>query len=511
MTPKDIKHKAEMAFNNRDKFRPLFQDAYDYTMPTRQGFDHSDTLGQSRTDRIFDETAVVGVTEFAAELQSSLMPPFSRWANLVAGSDIEDVDEAEEINEELQAITQKVFDYIAASNFDQEVNEALHDLAVGTGILHVMPGDAIDPLRFRAIPLTEIAIEDGPDGQIDDIHYRKFCKVDHLPIMYPDLPKDVYEVIKSKNYTDDRIELVQSTMRDRSKPNLRQWDYVAHIPSIEQEIARERYEGRGSNPWILFRWSKAAGESYGRGPVINALPAIRTCNLTVQLILENADMAVTGMWQADDDGVINPDSINLRPGIIIPRAPGSRIDPLQTPARFDVGQLVLDDMRHNIKKALYNQQLGRPHEATPMSATEVAERMAQLANEIGPAFGRLMKELVEPVIQRVIYILKDKGLIKIPTIDGKQIQIVSQSPLATAQRMQDVTNMDQFLQRMVSVFGPQILQVLVDQDKAAKWYAEKQQIPLDLLRKPEDQAALLQETVGQLAPVLEQQRGEPPI
>ena len=292
---------------------------------------------------------------------------------------------------------------------------------------------------------------------------------------------------------------------------MRQWNYVAHIPSIEQEIAKETYKGRGSNPWILFRWSKAAGESYGRGPVINALPPIRTCNLPVQLILENADMAGTGMWQAADDGVINPDSINLRPGIIIPRAPGSRIDPLQTPARFDVGQLVLDDMRHNIRKALYNQQLGRPHEATPMSATEVAERMAQLANEIGPAFGRLMKELVEPVIQRVIYILKDKGLIQIPTIDGKQIQIVSQSPLATAQRMQDVTNMDQFLQRMVSVFGPQILQVLVDQDKAAKWYAEKQQIPLDLLRKPEEQAALLQETVGQLAPVLEQQRGEPPI
>ena len=96
-----------------------------------------------------------------------------------------------------------------------------------------------------------------------------------------------------------------------------------------------------------------------------------------------------------------------------------------------------------------------------------------------------------------------------PTIDGKQISIVSQSPLATAQRMQDVTNMDQFMQRMVSVFGPQILQVMIDQDKTAKWYAEKQQIPLDLLRKPEEQAQLLQETVGQLAPVLEQQRGEP--
>lgn len=509
MTPKTLKDKAQQAFEKRDRFKPLFQDAYDYTMPTRQGFDHSDQVGISRTDRIFDETAVVGVTEFAAELQSSLIPPFARWANLVAGSDIPDEDEAEEINSELQKITEKVFDHIANSNFDQEVNEALHDLAVGTGILNISAGDAIDPIRFQAIPLTEIALEDGPDGLIDDVHYRKWCKIEHLPMMFPDMPKEVWESVKSRNHTNDNIEVIQSTMRDRSSPNVRNWNYVAHLPSIETELAKERYEGRGANPWVLFRWSKAAGESYGRGPVINALPAIRTCNLVVQLILENADMAVTGMWQADDDGVINPDSINLRPGIIIPRAPGSRIDPLQTPARFDVGQLVLDDMRHNIKRALYNQQLGRPHEATPMSATEVAERMAQLAQEIGPAFGRLMKELVEPVIQRVVYIMKQKGLIEIPTINGKTIKIVSQSPLAAAQRMQDVTNMDTFMQRMAAIFGPQITQVLVDQDETARWYAERQQVPLKLLRDPEAQQQLLQETIGQLAPVLDAQKGQP--
>ena len=124
MTPKNVKQKAEIAFNNRDKFKPLFQDAYDYTMPTRQGFDHSDQLGQSRTDRIFDETAVVGVTEFAEELQSSIMPRCSRWANLVAGSDIEDPMEAEEIKEELQAIKQRGFDENAQTNLETENKEA---------------------------------------------------------------------------------------------------------------------------------------------------------------------------------------------------------------------------------------------------------------------------------------------------------------------------------------------------------------------------------------------------
>ena len=77
MTPKTLKDRAEQAFTKRDRYKPLFQDAYDYTMPTRQGFDHSDQIGLSRTDRIFDETAVVGVTEFAAEeLLGARLCPF---------------------------------------------------------------------------------------------------------------------------------------------------------------------------------------------------------------------------------------------------------------------------------------------------------------------------------------------------------------------------------------------------------------------------------------------------
>ena len=506
LTSKQLCDLSAEAFTDRDQYKTLFQDAYDYTMPTRKGFDqNTDSVGQNRTDKIFDETAVGGVNEFAAHIQSSLIPPFSRWANLTAGNEVPE-ENREEVNSELKPVTERIFDFIANSNFDQEINEAMLDLAVGTGCLNIQEGDNIDPLRFQAVPLTELALQDGPDGLVDDVHYRRWVKPEHLEIMFPNMPPETLEVVKNRS-GGKRIELIQSTLRDRKKSNLRHWDYAAHLPGVQTTLASEQYEGRGANPWVIFRWSKAAGETYGRGPVISALPAIRTANLVVQLILENADMAVTGMYQADDDGVINPDSIVLRPGIIIPRAPGSSIEPLAPAARFDVGQLVLDDMRHNIRKALFNQNLGRPHEATPMSALEIAERMAALAQEIGPAFGRLMKEMVEPVIQRVVYILKKRNLIELPTIDGRTIKVQSQSPLATAQRMQDVNNMDAFMQRIGGIFGPQVTQVLIDQDIAAKWYAEKQQISMDVLRSPEKQKELIEATVGQLAPVLEQQGG----
>ena len=150
-------------------------------------------------------------------------------------------------------------------------------------------------------------------------------------------------------------------------------------------LLRRQFEGEGSNPYVVFRWSKASGEIWGRGPLLNSLPAIKTCNLTIELILENAQMSISGMYQLEDDGIVNVDTIQLLPGTIIPRAPGSRgLEPVSPAGNFNVADLVLKDMRTNIRKALYNEMLGDPNK-TPMSATEVAERMADLSRQIGSA------------------------------------------------------------------------------------------------------------------------------
>ena len=130
----------------------------------------------------------------------------------------------------------------------------------------------------------------------------------------------------------------------------------------------------------------------------------------------------------EDDGVVNPDTISLVPGTVIPKAAGSRgLEPIRAAGSFDVANLVLSDMRLNIKRALYNDMLGNP-DRTPASATEVAERMADLSRRIGSAFGRLQAELVQPVLQRVVYILKKQGRMNY-TINGREVKVRSVSPL----------------------------------------------------------------------------------
>ena len=136
--------------------------------------------------------------------------------------------------------------------------------------------------------------------------------------------------------------------------------------------------------------------------------------------------------------------------------------------------------------------LGNPNEKTPMSATEVAERMADLSRQIGSAFGRLQAELVTPVLQRVVYILKKQGRINIPKVNGREIQIKSSSPLAQAQYQQDVATIDRFLALIQGRVGPQLLNIMIKQDEVAKYIAKKLGIPEDLIRSEEEMTQMAQ-------------------
>ena len=496
----------EKAKSYRDNFVPLFEECIEYAMPQRESF-YAEAAGQRRDDKIFDETAVVGTQEFASRLQSGIVPNYARWADFVAGSEVPP-EERDRVNNELDEVTEYVFEILQNSNFSQEVHESFMDLAVGTGVLCVEEGDAITPVVFSAIPLPQVVIDTGPDGKVDHIYReRKEVRFNQLEILYP---KGTFgPKIKERMKTDDTTTILEVVCRDYSKKNEDASLHYAICMETESVVYKNELVGIGSNPLIAFRWGKASGEKYGRGPLINALSSIKTCNLTVQMILENAQMSISGIYQMEDDGVINPDTIQLVPGTIIPKAMGSAgLQPIQAAGRFDVAQLVLNDMRMNIKEALYNQMLGDPNK-TPATATEVAERMADLSRKMGAAFGRLQAELVQPVLQRVVYILKKRGLIELPAINGREVKIRSVSPLAQAQANEDIASIARFLEMVGGVFGPEMLQLLIDGEQTAVTLAKKFGVPDSLIRD-EEQRRQIAAAAQQLAQAqMQQQMGQP--
>jgi hypothetical protein len=479
---------------------PKFEEAYEYTMPGREAF-YDESPGEKRTDRIFDETAVVGIQEFASRLQAGITPTFGRWINLKAGIEIPP-QLAPQVDEQLDEITNYIFEILHASNFNQEVHESFMDLAIGTGVMLVNEGNSTNPIVFNSIPLPHVYLNSGPDNRIDCVYRKRQIRLGDIKVLYPEANLDTLED-KIINEPDAKCTVIEGTMRNYKDPNKEVYDYVVCVKDHEQIIFEDQFEGQGSNPFITFRWNKASGEVYGRGPVFNAMSAIKTTNLTIELILENAQMNISGIYQLEDDGVINPDNIQLVPGTIIPVAPGSRgLQPISAAGRFDVAQLVLDDMRTNIRKALYMETLG-PTKGTPMSATEVAERMADLSRQIGSSFGRLQSEFIMPLIRRVIYILKKQGRIELPSLNNKEIKIIPESPLSRAQNEQDIADVNRFNATLGQTFGPQVLNLIVKQEEVARYLAEKMNLPEKLIRDAAEQ----QQVVQQMQQVMQQQQG----
>lgn len=481
--------KYERAKSLRENFLPLFEECYEYALPQRESF-YAEAVGQRRDDKIFDETAVVGVQEFASRLQQGLVPNFARWADFTAGSEVPP-EERDEVNNQLDEVTDYVFEVIQNSNFGQEVHESFMDLAVGTGVLCCTEGDAVNPVMFSAIPLPHVVLDTGPDDRVDHVFRERQVRNSDIPVMYPKVILSDKILTRIRNHPDERTKVLEVVCRDYSKLNEDAYNFFAIETSTKSVIKSENYSGVGSNPFICFRWSKVSGEIYGRGPLMNALSAIKTTNLTIELVLENAQMAISGIYQMDDDGVINPDTINLVPGTVIPKAAGSMgLQPVQAAGSFDVANLVLSDMRLNIKRALYNDMLGNP-DKTPASATEIAERMADLSRRIGSAFGRLQAELVQPVLQRVVYILKKQGRIELPTMNGREVKVRSVSPLAQAQANQDISSVARFLELVQGRFGPELTNILINSEETAAYLAKKFGVPDNLIRDLEERKQLV--------------------
>lgn len=494
---KTLKAWHQRALAKRQPFEAGYQDCYDYALPGRTSFFRRSP--GSDTPEIFDETAVIATQEFASRIQAGLIPNYARWIELEAGSEV-DEEARDEINKQLEAVTGYAFEILNNSNFAQEANECLIDIALGTACLEIAEGDALNPVIFTAVPLPELAIDTGPRDEIDRFFRCRKVRLSLLEHAYPgaDLPPELLDKIRRADAKDEDplVETVMCVYRDHKAVGQEATEFRVFLPAFDAVIKKARMVGTGSSPMIGFRWSKVAGEAWGRGPLFNTMPAVKTANMVVQMVLENAEMAIAGIYTAEDDGVTSINNIRLVPGTVIPVAPGSRgLENVSAAGNFDVSQLVLSEMRANIRKALYNETLGSP-DTTPMSATEVAQRMADLSRQIGSAFGRLQVEFVNRVIQRVIFILKKQGRIELPTVNGREVRIVSTSPLSQAQSVEDINAVNNWLAIIAQHYGPDKVDLYSNGAEVAEYTRDKFGVPGRLVRTEAERKELAEQVAA---------------
>lgn len=465
------------AQSRRSPWESLWQDCYTYALPQRgAGFGSQFDPARRHAERLFDGTATDAVDQLAASLLSQLTPPWSQWFGLVPGYDINALERVV-VSEELDHATETLQGHFDRSNFAVEIHQAFLDLAtVGSATLlfEEAPLGASSAFRLTAIPMSEMFFEAGADDQILGHFRRRNLPIRTLESLFPEaiLPKAKNDCVGSDSQS---LPIVEAML-----PSDDGFVYTALLldqPDNPTCLARGLLP---RSPFISFRWLKGASEVYGRSPVMTALPDIKTANKVVELVLKNASISVTGIWQAEDDGVLNPANIRLVPGAIIPKAVGSSgLTPLQAPGRFDVSNLMLDDLRGRIRHALLVDRLG-PVSGRRMTATEILERSNEMSRLLGATYGRLQTELLTPLIAQGMRILTRRGEIPDLVLDGRTVSLQYRSPLARSQAREDVQNTLMWLETSAQL-GPEAMQA-VDIPATTRWLGERLGVPGQLVR-----------------------------
>jgi len=495
---KNVMRRIKQAESNWELWRSLHQEAMDFAAPNRETFNEY-SPGMRKNRHIYDSTAIIGAQQFSNRIQGSMMPAWSQWMEFVAGDEI-DEKEAVEANQLLEQITKKFFAILNHSNFYTELAPSLIDLSIGTGAILIEENEfgKTDPIRFTNVPLAELYPEKPAAGAIDSVWRKQQMKPEHIKRVWPQakLTPKLEEMAQKPDAKEITIWNGQCY-----NPETSMYDHKV-VYLAENEILFE--QSFKTKRLIVFRWHVTPGEVFGRGPVIQMLPDIRTANIIREYMLRNAAIQMSGIYTGVSDGIFNPHTVRIAPGSIIPVASNSNQNPSLTPltpsGNIGLGDAMLEQTQTIIRKALFADPMGELTDPV-RSATEMMIRQQEMLKDAGASFGRLKTELIEPLTAAVMDILSGLGQVPELKIDGKEVTIRQQSPLAKSEALEDFQNIQVWKGDLASFMPPEAIMGSVKIEDYPKITAEKLGVPPELIRSEAERqqlAQVAQQSVEQL-------------
>jgi head-to-tail connecting protein len=484
-----------------DLWIPIQQACYFYAIPFRNRYylPGKEFQGTIQNTRVYDTTAVEAVTTFVSKIHDTMTPPQVQWGFLAIDEalvrktkDSESIMILQDAQMVLDDYMRQLFTYIHASNFDVTINECYYDLAVGTSALVINQIDDQTPFSCTSIPSDKLAIEEAANGNIES-WFRTWqnLKINELHTRWP-------HIILSPNLmamiAGDPDAVIRNVYEGVAYFSNQPMKYLYAVWADNDLLYWQWLE---SNPGIVWRWKKCNNETWGRGPVMEALPSIISLNEMARIELASANINTFRPYMGFSDAVFNPHTFKIEPFSIIPIAPiGSNgqvpLIPLPNSANPEFAQMTVADLRMQIKQLLFAEQPQDSKGIQPQTAYELAMKQSTLAEKIGPIFSRSIQEFMWPVIKRFAFILNSMGLLPYPDVGGIPISFKYKSPLELSKGRADVERFVQYVQTMQGLMGPEATHLYINPETTPYMLAKMLQIDERFLNKPEDVKKVMQ-------------------
>jgi len=383
------------------------------------------------------------------------------------------------------------------STFNPALHEAYMDLgAFGTAVLFQDWSIEKGKLSFRSFPLADCYIQENHDGIVDTIFRRtlmsarqvaqKFGQNELPEQMKKDQPDKEWEIIHCV-YPREDLPMLKGIKTKYEMPFGSFWfsDECKHI------FAESGYN---SFPYHVPRWSKLAGEIYGRSPAMTCLPDIKMINQMSKVVIKGAQKAVDPPLMVPDDGFMLP--LKTSPSSLIFYQQGTEpIVPLENRARIDIGLDMMEQRRDHIIKSFFVDWLLQQKNRTEMTATEVMDRREEKLRMMAPMIGRLESELLGRIISRSFELLRTNQMIPTPPpiIQGAGLSLSYSSPASTAQMSGKSVAIQKFLEDLVPMaqVDPSVMDK-INLDEFVKVMAELRDVTRRIIRPDKEVAQMRQ-------------------
>jgi hypothetical protein len=404
------------------------------------------TEGEKRTEKMFDATAALALTRFAAAMESMLTPRTAKWHRLRVAD--EKLNEQPAVQRYLDEITNILFRvrYSARSNFSSQMHESYMSLgAFGTGGILVddMLGQGI---RYKSCDLANLYFCENRHGIVDTVH-REFQYTARQAVQHFDEAKLPGKILTlAEKHPDEKFTFVHCVKpneeRAAGRRDYKGMAFASYYLCLEERCIVEE-GGYRTMPYALGRYITTPSETYGRSPAMLVLPEVKMLNEMRKTDLRARHRALDPPLLLQEDGVLQ--AFQMHPGALnfggLNERGEEMVKALRYEGRIDLSTETLEMSQRVINDAFLVTLFQILVDAPNMTATEAMLRAQEKGALLAPTMGRQQSEMLGPQIEREIDILAHAGMLPEMPPElleaGGDVEIEYVSPLNRAQRAED--------------------------------------------------------------------------
>ncbi len=467
---------------------------------------------------IKDPTGTFATRVCAAGMMSGLASNSREWFKILPK--VKDLELDAQAREWLDEVEDRLYTVLAGSNFYNSFAQECEDLVIyGTAPVLVYE-DEQDIIRLYNPAVGEYYLASGATMRVDGF-YRQFVMtvaevVDFFGL--ENCPDQVRGLWRQKGAGIDKEVIIAHSIEPNfdgphfdKLPGGFAWReaYWVWAASAKQPLS---IRGFNEQPFTAARWATQSNDAYGRSPGMDVLPDIAQLQVMAVRLGEAIEKQVRPPLLADVNLKNQPSS--LLPGqvtYVSDLSPARGMRPIYE-VNPDIRGMesLIASIQQRVKVGLFNDLFLMLEQAPDqkMTAYEVAQKVQEKLQVLGPVIENLITESLRPKLERIYGIMRRKDMLPpVPdSLKGIPLDIEFISMLSIAQKGAVTGGMERILAlvgNMVAVY-PDVRFVL-DSDTYLRQFNDLLANPAKILRGPEAVAQLQQQAQQAQAQAQQQQ------